>query len=370
MKPLTSVQGLRALAALGVLMFHACQWSGMDFAVGAAGVDLFFLISGFVLWLSAERAPPSPAAFLAARAVRVAPMYWFWTLIIVALAWRWPAMLPVVHLTARHAILSLAFVPHPDPWGGPFPLLPSGWTLTYEAFFYLVFAFSLALPRDRRFQALAVMLTITSLIGFAYHRWYTLLANPLLLEFLAGAALARAWRSGTLGRLGGTRTGFAAIAVGVMLLALQQALGVRSDFWRPLIFGAPAFLILSGALKLEGAVRRGGAMSAAIVRLGDASYSLYLCHLPVVAVVLALTPGLAGPSRAALTVPLALAIGLAAYSWIERPVTAGLRRRLGSGQPQPLTVPARRAATAVTGARRIGAGLGSGEGRPNRKPWP
>ena len=133
MKPLTSVQGLRAFAALGVLMFHACQWSGLDFAVGAAGVDLFFLISGFVLWLSAERARPTPAAFLAARAVRVAPLYWFWTLLAAALAWRWPKMLPVVHLNLRHAILSLAFVPHLDPWGGPFPLLPSGWTLTYEA---------------------------------------------------------------------------------------------------------------------------------------------------------------------------------------------------------------------------------------------
>ncbi len=315
-------------------MFHACQWSGMDFAVGAAGVDLFFLISGFVLWLAAERAPPTPAAFLAARAVRVAPMYWLWTLIVAALAWRWPRMLPVVHLNLRHAILSLAFVPHLDPWGGPFPLLPSGWTLTYEVFFYLVFALSLTFPRDRRFRAMAVMLTITGLVGFAYHRWYTLLANPMLLEFLVGAALARAWRSGALQRLGGAQTGLAAIAAGVILLALQQGLGVRSDFWRPLIFGAPAFLILAGALKLEDAVREGGAVATAFVRLGDASYSLYLCHLPVVAAVLALTPGLAGPLRVALTVPLALAAGLYCFGWIERPLTEGLRKGLRTAPSQ------------------------------------
>ena len=187
----------------------------MDFAVGAAGVDLFFLISGFVLWLAAERAQPTPAAFLAARAVRVAPLYWLWTLIAAAMAWRRPTALPVVHLGLRHAILSLAFVPHTDPMGGPFPLLPSGWTLTYEAFFYLAFALCLALPSGRRFQALAMMLTITVLVGFAYHRWYTLLANPLLLEFLAGAALARAWSAGTLRRLGGPRAALAGAGVGV-----------------------------------------------------------------------------------------------------------------------------------------------------------
>lgn len=370
MKPLISVQALRALAALGVLMFHACQWSGMDFAVGAAGVDLFFLISGFVLWLSAERAAPSPAAFLAARAVRVAPMYWLWTLLAAALAWGWPAALPVVHPDLLHLSLSLAFLPHPDPLGGPFPLLPSGWTLTYEAFFYVVFAACLAVPKDRRFQALAIMLTMGALSGFAYHRWYTLLANPLLLEFLAGAGLARIWRSGALERRGGIACALAAVAVGLGLLALQQALGVRSDFWRPVLFGAPAFLILAGALKLEDVARRGGALTAAFVRLGDASYSLYLCHLPVVTVVLALTPGLAGPLRIALTVSIALALGLATYRWIERPLTESLRRRVAATQPQPSAAPERRAATAVTGARRMGAGLGSAEGRANRKPWP
>ena len=326
-KPLSSVQILRATAALGVLMFHAFQWSGLDFAVGAAGVDLFFLISGFVLWLSAERTIPTPGQFLAARAVRVAPLCWLWTAVIAAMAWWWPTSVPVVYLDLWHGLKSLAFIPHSDPWGGPFPLLPSGWTLTYEAFFYLVFAISLALPPDRRFQALSIMLTVAAVIGFAYHRWYTLLANPLLLEFLGGVALARAWRSGTLERLGGDRLALAGIGLGVGLLALQQALGVRSDFWRPVNFGVPAALILAGALKLENQAGR-SRVAQGFARLGDASYSLYLSHLPVVLAVLALTPSLAGPMRAAITMPLALAVGLATYAWIERPMTAGLRRAL------------------------------------------
>ncbi len=171
------------------------------------------------------------------------------------------------------------------------------------------------------------MLTVAAVIGFAYHRWYTLLANPLLLEFLGGVALARAWRSGTLERLGGDRLALAGIGLGVGLLALQQALGVRSDFWRPVNFGVPAALILAGALKLENQAGR-SRVAQGFARLGDASYSLYLSHLPVVLAVLALTPSLAGPMRAAITMPLALAVGLATYAWIERPMTAGLRRAL------------------------------------------
>ncbi len=320
---------------MGVLLFHACQWSGLDFAVGAAGVDLFFLISGFVLWLSAEHAAPSPGGFLTARAVRVAPLYWLWTGLVALMAWRWPGMLPVVNLDLRHGLLSLAFLPHLDPWGGPFPLLPSGWTLTYEVFFYLVFALALILPKDRRFQALAVMLTTAALVGFAYHRWYILLANPLLLEFLGGAALARCWLSGALARLGGRRTALTSLALGVLFLALQQIAGIQSDFWRPVLFGVPAAMILAGALKLDQGdhgltpwtpVWRG--VATGLAHLGDASYSLYLSQLPVVMAVLALTPAWPGPIRAAITVPLAVIVGLAGYTWIERPLTESLRRAL------------------------------------------
>ena len=140
MKRLSSIQILRAAAALSVALFHACQWSQADFAVGAAGVDLFFLISGFVLWLAAERAPVSPGAFLWARFTRVAPLYWIWTLIAAAMAAVWPPITAIIHLGLGHLLLSLAFLPHTDPAGGPWPLLPSGWTLVYEAFFYLAFA--------------------------------------------------------------------------------------------------------------------------------------------------------------------------------------------------------------------------------------
>jgi exopolysaccharide production protein ExoZ len=330
-RTLASVQGLRAVAALGVLAFHACQWSGYDFAVGAAGVDIFFFISGFVLWSSVERAGPSPAAFLGARLVRVAPLYWLASLAYAAVAWRWPAVLPEVYAQPEHLLLSLAFLPHTDPAGGPFPLLPSGWTLTYEAFFYLAMALALAAPAAKRFRVVAGVLTVTVLLGFAYHGWYTLLANPLLLEFVVGAALARAWRAGRTPA--GWPVGVAATGAGLLALTLEQILVVRSDFWRPVLFGAPAFAVVVGVLALEAPLRRSGAWARGLVRLGDASYALYLSHLMVVSAVWFLTPGWPPWARIVLTLAVALPVGLGCWAVIERPITRALRQGLAPSHP-------------------------------------
>ena len=248
MKRLSSIQLLRAAAALGVVLFHACQWSHIDFAVGAAGVDLFFVISGFVLWTAAGEARSSseaiaqneigPGGFLLARLVRVAPLYWIATLTVFAVARAWPQALPIVHPDPRHLVLSLLFLPHVGPGDDPFPLLPTGWTLTYEAFFYLAFALALACPRDRRLQVLSCLLLAASILGFGYHGWYTLLCNPLLLEFLAGVWLARLWARGRLQVLGAAG-GLGLIGLGVLALAACQVGGLRDDFLRPFVWAPP-----------------------------------------------------------------------------------------------------------------------------------
>ncbi|HEY4032058.1 MAG TPA: acyltransferase, partial [Caulobacteraceae bacterium] len=249
-----SIQILRAAAALSVALFHAAQWSHLgshlDFAVAAAGVDVFFVISGFVLWTACEARPPGSAAFLLARAGRILPLYLIVTLVVFAAALLAPMALPIVLPEGRHLVLSLLLLPHTDPAGGPFPLLPTGWTLTYEAFFYLVMALALASPRDRRLQIVSGLLLAASLVGFGYHGWYTLLANPLLLEFLAGIALARAWAKGDIARLPRV-CGPLMIATGLAVLAACQLSGLRDDFLRPFVWGPPAALIVAGALKLE-----------------------------------------------------------------------------------------------------------------------
>lgn len=326
MKPLASIQILRAAAALAVVLFHALQWSHMDFAVGAAGVDVFFVISGFVLWGATQARPSSPGAFLRARAERVVPMYWIVTLATAAAAlWR-PGALPIIHPRAGHLVLSLLFVPHLGPGEDPFPLLPTGWTLTYEAFFYAAMALALAAPRDRRLRILCGLVLATALLGFGYHGWYTLLANPLLLEFLAGVGLARLWAKGRIARWPSWR-GWGLILGGLAILAGLQVCGVRDDFLRPFLWGPPAAMIVAGALKLESDGRIGaGPLARALTAQGGASYSLYLVQVPVIAAFAWFTPGWPPVARAPASVAVALAVGWLAYGLLERPIGLALRR--------------------------------------------
>lgn len=326
MKKLASIQILRAAAALSVALFHAGQWSHLDLAVGAAGVDVFFVISGFVLWSACEARPQPPAAFLLARARRILPLYWIATLAVAGAALAAPLALPIVLPEPRHLVLSLLLLPHTDPAGGPFPLLPTGWTLTYEAFFYLVMAAALAAPRDRRLQLVSAVLLAASLIGFAYHDWYTLLANPLLLEFLAGIALARLWARGRFQRLP-PALGPGLIAAGVLILAACQVSGLRDDFLRPFVWGPPAALIVAGALKLEADGRIGaGPLARVLAAQGDASYSLYLVQAPVIAAFAWLTPAWPAALRAPLSFAFAAAAGWLCWRLVEKPL--GSARRL------------------------------------------
>ncbi len=329
MKRLGSIQRLRAVAALSVALFHACQWSGVDFAVGAAGVDIFFVISGFVLWTAAEGAAITPGAFLKARFTRVAPLYWLATLAVTALALWWPKAMSVAHFEPIHLALSLLFIPHNDPIGDAFPMLASGWTLTYEAFFYVAFAIALAGPRETRLRTLSCIVLICSLLGFGYHVLFPLGANPILLEFLIGVGLARLWKAGDIRGLK-PRWGWGAIALGTMMFAGLQIGGVRDDFWRPFLWAPPATLIVLGALKLEAAGRlKFSRIGRALEGLGDASYSLYLCQLPVICVAAFLTLGLSPWIRVPLSFGFAVVAGLVCYRWVERPI-ARAPPRVGS----------------------------------------
>ena len=323
---LRSIQALRALAALSVVAYHALQWGPGGFDVGRAGVDVFFVISGFIMWRVTAGRAVSPAAFLWRRLIRVAPLYWATTLAVAAMAAAWPAFLPQVSPDVGPMLLSLAFIPHLDPHGLPFPTLPPGWTLNYEAIFYLVFAAALLAPR--RWRALAAMggLTAVTVSGFVLEDpAYLLGANPMLLQFAAGVALG--WVA-EQDALPGARAGLAMMASGAALLTLIETQGVFVEFWRPFQWGAPALLLVSGAVSVERARPAGRSptlLGRFAVTLGDASYAIYVLHLPVTAA-LAHTVGAGQPWRLlALSLIASTAAGLAGHILVERPIRRALR---------------------------------------------
>jgi exopolysaccharide production protein ExoZ len=336
-----SIQYLRGLAALGVLLFHASQRAGVAFGAGAAGVDVFFVISGFIMWTISARRAAGPGDFLLRRAGRIAPLYWTVTLLVVALDLLRPSLFPNMRLNAAHVIQSLLFLPHRDPTGAIAPVIVPGWTLNYEAFFYVAFALTLLLPAGRRAWALTIGLGGLCLAGlFLPHgRWAALdtYSDPLVLEFVAGAWLAKAAAAGRLGHEGAA---CAAIVGGLLILTAVALAGADVQGWARLVeWGLPALLIVWGALSLEGASRM--PLIAPLKLLGDASYSLYLAHGLALSLAFKLVGGRGLPPVAeiVLALPFGLAAGLACWWLIERPLLGVFhhRRRSAAAAGRPAT---------------------------------
>lgn len=351
MQKVNSIQYLRAIAALMVVTYHSSIRAGesispavLDFLkAGSAGVDLFFVISGFIMWTIADQRPTTPGVFLQRRITRIAPIYWLATLGWLALAVIAP--LSWVKATPDHIWQSLFFIPHFSPSypGEVYPLLVPGWTLNYEMFFYVIFACCLFLPKERRLAALASVLGALAAAGLFIRTDNAVLltyTNPLLLEFLAGAFAGFLWAKGVLPR---GATAAALLVMGVAGMALSRAVDLDEENYRVLLWGAPAVMIVVGALGLSFFAKR----NRFLLAIGDASYSLYLSHVIVLTFLtpawekfVSLSPS---PFAAAAFIAAGLffssAAGLVLFRFVERPLEAYFRSAM---RVTPQTALARR----------------------------
>ena len=322
-RQIVSIQYLRALAALVVVAFHAFESEQHRFPVGAAGVDVFFVISGFIMWTLTESAERRPGAFIWRRLVRVAPPYWVATLLAVLVAVVRPHFLWEPPFSGLDVVRSLAFMPYVDGWGLRYPVLTQGWTLNYEMFFYAVFAAALLLPRRRQILALTAGFAVLMAAGLLLRPRDPIAATYTslnLAEFLGGVWLGRAWLAG---RLAGRLAGWSLVAAGLVVFAIEQAMGVREGPFRAVYWGLPAFALVCGALMLEGA----GAVRCWRLpkALGDGSYSIYLFHLFVVALIARLAGGAPTAVRVTVCLVASAGAGWLLFLFLERPLTAALR---------------------------------------------
>ncbi|MGH1421203.1 MAG: acyltransferase family protein [Hyphomonas sp.] len=332
-----TIQYLRALAALAVVALHAGKRvepslpdgvsSVLNF--GHAGVDLFFVISGFIMWSISRHRSTTAGGFVIRRIIRVAPPFWIailaWTAVNLILGYSW------ITITPAHVLQSLSFIPHYSPtfpdriW----PVLVPGWTLNYEMFFYIVFGAALWLPAHLRLRALTIaFVSVVSLSTFSppTQAWAVTYSSPLLLEFLSGCLIAELW----MRRPGGLMRNLGLTLMGIALLAYFGSSVDPSDHWsRTLGFGGPAVLITLGMAGLGAYVRH----IPLFEKLGDASYAIYLFHLFVL---LPLTeiwirmPSLHNTTMAfgfiALSLGLASLFGLWLYRHMEYPLQKRLNR--------------------------------------------
>jgi len=234
---------------------------------------LFFVISGFIMWVITHNRPKSPKEFILKRIARIVPLYWFMTLITVVLAL---TVMQWIQVTPEHVIKSLLFIPHENPWkpGNNWPILVPGWTLNYEMFFYAIFAACLFLPNKKRLIAILSLLTGLTAIGLITNfenpisQVYT---NPLLLEFVMGIVIAVIWLNNRT-----PKGPFAALLFFLGLGALLASAFIDTDVekFRVLYWGIPSALIVLSSLNFVLPKH----LDKTFLLIGDASYSIYLSH--------------------------------------------------------------------------------------------
>ena len=334
------MQLLRFVAALLVVVAHATQTyslrlaggSGSDYwHFGTIGVDIFFVISGFVMASTSMRLRTGLAGartFLLRRVVRVVPIYWLVTALKILIVLAVPAASLKSIPTIEHVLCSFLFIPHKTLAGEFWPVLPVGWTLNFEMFFYLVFAGVMLFTRYRFLGVAATFGLILTSELFA-PSWDVLefFRDSLLLEFLFGMAIAHVARSERWAKL--VRQQSFLCATGLTLL-MVLALSVEGHLPRGLTWGIAAACAVAMMLIFEEFVRRSRALAPAVTA-GDSSYSLYLVHTFTVPGSIVLM-GKLGVAWEPLAVSVAaIASVLAAeltFRAIERPVLRALSRRI------------------------------------------
>ncbi|RKT44479.1 peptidoglycan/LPS O-acetylase OafA/YrhL [Thiocapsa rosea] len=311
--------------------------------IGHSGVDLFFVISGFIMVLIGHAYPATRGAagrFLYHRWARIYPTYWFWFLLTLAFYLSAPAWLRFEAGQVTHLVESFFLIPTWTP-----QLVPVSWTLKYELYFYLIFSLVILVPARRRILLLLVWAGYM-LIGqqFCYdapdvlcHKSLFLTMHPLAFEFLFGAVVAgiylyrRSLHPRFIFILG------SCLLVGSFVIYIRSGVNLDDNSWyRVLLFGFPSALLLYGCVELER--QQGLRVPAWVVVIGNASYSIYLSHFLLFDLLygrLATLSVLPAALVAGIVFTLSLGVGLMAYRWVERPLLHLSRGCFGSARYDP-----------------------------------
>ncbi|GGC88188.1 acyltransferase family protein [Chelatococcus reniformis] len=347
---LLGLQVLRALAALAVAIHHvqheAAQLvaqDGRSFSAShvlpwLAGVDVFFVISGFIMVLSSARLFARPGAsrvFLSRRLIRIVPIYWAATGLFLVVMLLTPQALNSPRPEVWQVVASLLFIPYARPDGLVQPVYSLGWTLNYEMLFYVLFGAAIGLPRHLAVAAVTALLALAVALGLALGPLPEPLAywtQPIVLEFVLGMGLGLLYARGVRLPLA-VRAGLAVAALLALHADLPQT-GAFGAFGNVIGYGVPGALLVVAAA-FGHAPGKPPRFETALATLGDASYALYLVHPFAIrfasqALVAAhLAPNVPAAAFIAVGLVVAVAAALAVHRWFEQPVLRLLRRRVG-----------------------------------------
>ena len=278
-----SIQYLRAIAAMLVVFIHIA-WKNMQtggesinwwHTAGSFGVDIFFIISGFIMVFITHNRPMREKkieTFLKKRFIRIVPLYWFYTLLALAIYLIMPER--VNSGGGETEILKSFFLLPLDK--GQVYLLNVAWTLHYEFIFYILFAIGLFFSQKYRYLFVGLMI-LTSLIYKAFFVDDTTsyivhsLASDIFFEFAMGMLLFFLIDKKEFPLV----LSLVSLIIGIMLFYFIFS-GEKITYLYHLYTGVSAFLICFGVVSMERVWRRKEIKF--LSKIGDASYTLYLLH--------------------------------------------------------------------------------------------
>jgi exopolysaccharide production protein ExoZ len=296
-KKIQNIQALRGVAALSVLFFHIMlmerKWGNGSnvlsdlLNIGATGVDLFFVISGFVMITATRELFQQKNIvflFLFKRISKIYPLYWFYSFILLAVFLIRPELVNPTQGSQVNLLESFLLLPQIK-----LPLLMVGWPLVHEIYFYIVFSIFLLFP-EKHLIKLLLLWSISCISGYSIlHRpdffctnpYWIIIFSPLTMEFIFGC-FAAILITDKMNKHGSKTLG---LGVFVMILSgLYYYLFPMTQIFDPrlrvILFGIPYSLIVHGVAAME--IDKGRSFLSVLKKIGNQSYSLYLSHTLVI----------------------------------------------------------------------------------------
>ncbi len=337
-----SIQILRGLAALLVVFHHVfldvraygsgsylINFYNLEY-FGNIGVDVFFVISGFIMVLIHGNdflQPNATRTFLLKRFIRVVPLYWLLTGVAAFILFFFPSLFGGGKtFDLSHTIASFLFIPWNNSIGLAIPIIGPGWSLNYEMYFYLIFAFLLFFPK----KYFIVLITSYFLLSVTLHffepegLYLQMITNPLLLEFLMGVYIGLLY---TNKKLLNHAHWFLVFSV---VLILSNILFHYEIEYRVLYFGLPSALLIYTLVSYEYYNGSSG-FNNKLILLGTISYSLYIAHVFLYKIAIKIYVKIFGISVLDLMVLFAVIVSIIGailiYNFIEKPITIYLTNK-------------------------------------------
>lgn len=271
---LNQIQWLRAIAAILVVITHftgkaySVKLLDHEFSSGAIGVDIFFIISGFIMMYVSDLKKQYPIKFILNRFIRILPVHYFFLFILIIIFLIKP---DVINSSVSKTYVWESFLLVPALRNDAEYLNPVIWTLCYEMMFYLIFSVSLNL-KNLTTSAIATTLVISAIVfsGFFYkgdNIYISAATDSISLEFCYGMLLYIFYKKGFL-----TFHWLLPLMLSIILYFVLK----QFDFYRFIKLGIPSALIFISFLNMK------NSKITFLNFLGKISYEIYICHIMVI----------------------------------------------------------------------------------------